>query len=211
MRKILLWILFIILVLFSLNGPMGFIFPMWIMVYLFKDRLQRFLDRFPLWVAFISGGLAFGLLTEIFAILQNWNVPPGKRILLHPNPFIDLVMGAFYYLLFIITWYLILGRIKFSKSAVFILSGVFGILTEQGGAIASGIIANPFLGTLTAFLVMSVYGIFPMLAVMLSETRFPERPQPKVWQYPLALFFLFVFWAVYGNIFYKALLSIFPK
>lgn len=211
MRKFLLWVLLIAVILFSLDSPMGWVFPMWIAVYLFKDRFKHLLERWPAGVGFIASGLTFGLLTESFAILDNWNVPPDQKILLHPNPFIDLLMGLFYYLLFIVTWYLILRKTNLSKSAIFILSGLFGLAVEQDGAILSGLLANPILGTLMAFLVMSVYGIFPMLAYALTEDRFPERANPRSWHYPLALLSLFVFWAVYGNVFHKALLALFPK
>ena len=211
MRKFLLWVLLITLVLFSLDSPMGWVFPLWIVVYGFRERLKRVLDRWPRAPAFIVSGLAFGLLTETFAILDNWDVPPDQKILLHPNPFVDLLMGFFYYLLFIVTWYLILRKLNFSKGAVFILSGLFGLAVEQGGAILAGLLANPILGILLAFLVMSVYGIFPMLAYTLTEDRFPERTKPRLWHYPLALFSLFVFWAMYGNVIHNGLLALFPK
>jgi hypothetical protein len=136
---------------------------------------------------------------------------PAQKILLHPNPFYDLLMGVFYYSLFVITWYLILRKIGFSQSAVFIVSGLFGILTEQCGAIARGMWAQPIFGSLMAFMIMNVYGIFPMLAYMLTKDRFHERPRPKIWQYPLALFFLFVFWAVYGNLFHNVVIGLLPK
>ncbi|MHB1157880.1 MAG: hypothetical protein ACYC26_13715 [Phycisphaerales bacterium] len=210
MRQFFLWVLLTALVLFSLNSPMGWVFPIWIVVHLFRDRLKRFLDRRPLGVGFILSGLAFGLLTEGFAILDNWNVPPDRKILLHPDPAVDLLMGFFYYLLFIVTWYLILRQRDFPKSAIFILSGLFGLATEQGGAVLAGLPSNPILGVWMAFLVMSVYGIFPMPAYALTEHRFPVRAKPRPWHYPPALFFLFAFWAVYGNVIHKSLLALFP-
>ncbi len=45
----------------------------------------------PLSVSFIGSGLFFGLLTEIFAIVNNLHLPPEQRILLSPVPVLDLV------------------------------------------------------------------------------------------------------------------------
>lgn|GEM_PF-1538582 len=45
----------------------------------------------PLSISFIGSGLFFGLLTEIFAIVNNLHLPPVQRILLSPVPVLDLV------------------------------------------------------------------------------------------------------------------------
>ena len=44
------------------------IFPMWIFTYLNRERLRRLVQGVPLIVSFISFGLFFGLLIEVFAI-----------------------------------------------------------------------------------------------------------------------------------------------
>ena len=184
---------------------------MWIMVYLFQETLKKIFNQLPLPLAFLATGTIFGLLTEFFAVLNNLKLPPDKRILLHPNPAIDLLMGLFYYFLFIVTWYLLLRKIKFSKTAVFIFSGLFGIIVEQNGAILFGIFSNPLLGSLMAILVACVYGIFPLLAYTLTEERFIERRKVEPQHYLLAAFAFFLFWAIYGNIFYKGFIVLFPK
>lgn len=211
MKKAFLWVLCILLIIISVKGPQGFVFPMWILVYLFREKLRAFLDHFPRWIAFIGSGLLFGLLTEVFAIAQNWNAPANKKVLLHPDPLIDLLFGLLYYGLFIITWYLLVRKVRFSGSQIFILSGIFGVISEQNGAIFFGSIANPIMGSLLAFLVMSVYGIFPLLAYLLTQHRFTESSPPKEWQYLLVCLSLFFFWALYGNFIYKPLLLLFPK
>jgi hypothetical protein len=210
-KRVLLWALAVALIIVSLESPQGLIFPMWIVVSLLREKLKKWSDALPLPAAFVVGGLCFGLLTETFAILDNLDLPPEERILLHPTPGVDLLMGFFYYGLFILTWFLLLRKIPFSKKEVFILSGIFGILTEQGGSIVYGIIANPPLGTIMAFLVMSVYGVFPLLAYMLTEHRFPERNKKKPWHYLLPAFAFFLFWAIYGNVFHKILLALFTQ
>jgi len=210
-RKFLPWLLTVGLVFLFRGSPMGWIFPMALGTFLLREKLARLLVRWPLWLAFPASGLVFGQLTECFAILQNWNLPPDRKILLHPNPLVDLLLGFFYYLLFALTWYLLLRRVRFSKGAVFLISGLFGLATEQGGAIVTGLLASPVWGSLMALFVMSVYGAFPALALLLSEARFPERRRPAVWHYPLALFCLFVFWVVFGIGIYRPLISVFPK
>lgn len=212
MKRILLWILAIVLTLISLKSPQGLIFPMWILVYLYKENFKAVVDRFPLPIAFILSGLFFGLCTESFAILHNIHKPITERILLYQASITgDLLMAFFYYILFIVTWYILLRKIRFSKTAVFIVSGIFGIFSEQGGAVLYGIFANPFIGSLVAFLVMSVYGIFPLLAYTLTKERFIGGKKPHAKHYLIAAGAFFVFWAIYGNFVHKALLSFLLK
>lgn len=211
MKRTLLFILAILLVCFFIKSPQGLIFPMWILAYLYKDRLKTAADRLPLPLAFILSGMFFGLLTESFAILENINKPLTERILLHPDPLRDLLMALFYYSLFITTWYLLLRKIRFSKTSVFIVSGIFGVLTEQGGAIVYGVVADPFLGTLMALLVMGVYGVFPLLAYMITKGRFIGGRKPHVKHYAIAALAFFLFWAIYGNFVHKALLAFFSS
>ncbi len=211
MKRIFLWVLVVILILLSLDSPQGLIFPLGIVVYLFKDKFAVLLGKIPLPVAFMLSGLLFGLMTESFAILENLDAPPEQKILLHPNPAVDLFMGAFYYGMFILAWFLLLRKYSFSKKAVFIISGIFGLFTEQQGAVLDGIVANPLLGLIMAFLIMSVYGLFPLLAYMLTEERFNDRQKPTVRHYVFAALALFLFWAIYGNFVHKWLLIVFPK
>jgi hypothetical protein len=211
MRRVLPWVLLVALVFFFRTNPMGMIFPMWLAAYWCRDGLKRWWNRVPMPAAFILSGLTFGLLTEGFAILENWNTAPDRRILLHPDPVCDLLMGICYYALFVVTWYLMLRKIDFSLREVFIVSGLFGIGAEQSGAILRGIVARPVLGSLLAFVVACVYGVFPMLAYLLTKERFPARRRPRIWHYPLALFFLFIFLAVYGNVLHQPLLRLFSR
>lgn len=206
-RKILLWALALMLIIFSIKSPMGLVFPMWILAFLYKEKMRGIVARFPRSIAFVVLGLFFGLLTESFAILDNINKSPTERILLSPDPFHDLFLAFFYYLFFSVTWYLLLRKIRFSKKAVFMVSGIFGILSEQGGAIAHGIIANPPSGSLLAFLVMSVYGIFPLCAYMITKERFIGGKRPHIKEYAIAGIAFFFFWAIYGNFIHKVLLS----
>ncbi|MHA1822205.1 MAG: hypothetical protein ACTSU2_02045 [Promethearchaeota archaeon] len=80
-------------------------------------------------------GLLFGELTELFAVLSNLNLPPEERILFHPDPIIDLVLGfAYYFPLFFVLSILII-KIEINLKELFIIGGIYGILTEQDGGI----------------------------------------------------------------------------
>lgn len=214
--KIFLWLLAILLAVVSFESPQGFIFTIGLVSYLLKDKIKPIFDRFSPRTAFILSGVFFGLLTEVFAILSNLNIAPEKRALLHPDPIPDLLIGVINYTLFVAVWYLLIRKIDLPKKAVFFVSGIYGIFTEQfttlaGPVIFLGILANPITGSLMAILVMCVYGIFPTLAYMFTKERFGERSKPKWWSYLLALFCLFLFWAIYGNFIHPVLLAIFPK
>lgn len=216
MYRIFLWLLAILFGALSFESPQGAIFAVGIVSYLLKENIKPFFDRFSPRAAFILAGVFFGLLTEVFAVLSNMNIAPEKRALLHPDPFADLIIGVVNYTLFVAVWYLLVRRTNFSTKAVFIISGIYGIFTEQfvtgvGPVIFLGILANPLYGSLMAILVACVYGIFPTLAYMFTKERFPQRHQPTWWSYIVALCSLFLFWAIYGNFIHPLLLLIFPK
>ena len=88
---------FIATVFLSLKNPLGFIFPIAIAIIACRQRLTNLLGTFSLPVTFIGVGVSLGLMTEALAIIGNWGLSPEKKILLHPNIFVDLLMGFFYY------------------------------------------------------------------------------------------------------------------
>src|SRR5271157_2414680 len=87
-------------------------------------------------------------------------------------------------------------------SASFIGSGLcFGLLTEEVGQVFLRIFRVPVLGLLYALIVSFVYGIFPMLAYMVSEEKIrTTRRLNLLARFLLAAVALFVEWAVYGLI-----------
>ena len=209
--RLLLWVLAVILAVVALKSPQGMIFPVGLIAYLERDRLRRWLTLLPFPLAYFVAGVGLGLLTESFAVLSNLQRPPGERILLHPNPPVDLLFGLVYYSLFMTVWYGLLRRWCFSARKVFVLSGLFGIATEQAGAIMVGAVTAPLTGIPMALIIACIYGIFPGIACLLTSHRFPERPRPPWWAHMVALLCLFLFWAVYGNFIHKGLLFLFPK
>jgi hypothetical protein len=153
----------------------------------------------PLSVSFIGFGLFFGLLTEIFAIVNNRHLPPEQRILLSPVPVLDLVYGIFYYLMLIVTWYALVKAFTYSKGGVFVITGIYGILTEEVGQVYLRIFRDPVIGLLYALIVSFVYGIFPMLAYMVSEEKIRTTKRLNLLvRFLIAAVALFVEWTVYG-------------
>lgn len=197
-KKILLVIIGIFLMVIGLNSPMTLIFPMWIFVYLLKDKIKNLTKRIPLWISFIGLGVIFGLLTELFAIIQNFAKPAEQKILLSANPINDMIFGFVYYFFVIFTWYLLLRRMKYSKKDVFLITGILGILTEETGQVFLRIFTDPVIGFLYAILVMFVYGVFPMLTYMLNENRFNNKKANVIKRYLFAFIAMFIQWAIYG-------------
>jgi hypothetical protein len=211
MKRLLLWTLGIVLTVVGVrNNSMLLIFPMWIFTSLNREPLRRLVRGVPLSVSFIGFGLLFGLLTEIFAIVNNRHLPPEQRILLSPNPVLDLVYGVFYYLMLIVTWYALIKAFRYSKSEVFVVTGLYGIMTEEVGQVFLRIFRVPVVGLLYAVIVSFVYGISPMLAYMVSEEKIvaPKRANLVI-RSLVAAVALFVEWAVYGLFVLPALKRVF--
>lgn len=179
------------------------IFPFYILLYFLRTPLQNLLRRLPYALAFLLTGLFCGLITEIFAILDNLKLPPEQRVLLNPDPGKDLVLAFFWYGLFTATWLGLLRKIRFNGLSIFLIAGGFGLLTEQNGLYLFEFFKSPLHPVLSAF-IMAVYSFFILAAYFLTIARFPrERKNPQAKHYLLAAAALFLFWAVYGNTIYK--------
>ena len=200
MKKKLL-ILTIFLFIISIESPQGMIFPMWIVIFIFKDKLIKIVDKIALPIAFIWIGTLLWLFTEFFAILNNLNVEYGKRILMSQDPITDILIAPAYYTFFISLIYFLVKKYNFSKKEIFFISGIYWIFTENNWIILLNIFINPLLWTATAFLVMSVYAVFPILTYLLTEHRFENnRQKPTIKIYLLLPIILFLFWAIFWNI-----------
>lgn len=212
MYKGLLIFLFFATTLLAFNSPQGIIFPIALASIYFREKIQPYFIGLSASVTFIGVGIFLGLLTEVFAILSNSGIPAHEKILLHPDPFVDIFMGVFYYSSVTIIWYFLVRRYQFTKKAVFIISGILGILTEQAGAIFLGIFTSPLLGIPMAIIIACIYAIFPTIAYLFAEKKFSStRIRPMWYHYILALSIIFLQWAVYGNLIHPLFLEIFPK
>ena len=187
-------------------GPMGLIFPLWIFTALFRRPLARAFGVWPGSTGFLAAAIIYGMAVEALAVWTNLARPPAERVLLDPSPGRDLLLGFFYYAFVAVCWYVLLRRIRFSEAGVFFVTGVYGIVMEESGRVVLRAIAHPLTGTLYALLVMCVYGLFPMLALKVTQERFPlRREPPSAGKYALALLALFAQAALYGNTVYPLL------
>ena len=200
----------IVLAIVGIMGhPMLLIYPMWIFTHLNRDRLRRMVRGVPFSVSFIGFGVIFGLLTEIFAIINNSTLPPEKRILLAPDPLLDLIYGFFFYFLFMAVWCLLIKRFTYSKKEVFVIAGLYGICTEEVGQVLVRVFTVPVTGFLYAIIVSFVYGIFPLLAYVISEEKLGAKKGNLAVRSLVATLALFVEWAAYGLFILPALKKVF--
>jgi hypothetical protein len=76
---------------------------------------------------------------------------------------------------------------------------VYGVLVEQTGLVAIHVLTWPILGALYALVVAVVYGVFPMLALMVAGEGFGSaRSVPGVRAEVGALAALLAQWAIVG-------------
>ncbi len=204
-----LGVVLVLIVLLDIGGPMLLIFPLWIFTYLFREQLENILSKLPGSTGFVVAGITYGVLIEIFAIVNNLDRPVNERVLLDGDPKNDLILGVLYYAFVIVSWYLLLRKVRFSEREVFLITGIYGIIVEESGQVVLRMLEQPVLGTLYAVLVMFVYGLFPMLALMVAGRKFPaDRKKGSAGMYALAVAVLFVQYALYGNTVYPILKAI---
>jgi len=83
----------------------------------------------------IFTGFIAGELLELFAILSNLAYSPEERIKFYPDPFLDLFISIAYYLPIAIILAIFLVKVDINYRHVFLVGGIYGILTEQNGVI----------------------------------------------------------------------------
>ncbi len=155
-------------------------FSIFMLIYYFKEKLQKGYTNIQIneYLKLMLFGLIFSYLTEIFAIIDNIPKPPSQRILLNPNPLLDLYLAIGYYLPFISFWSFLAIKYDYTPWNVFVIGGSTGILMEQMGAIFLSM--NPF-AWLYVFL---VYGSFKSSAILLAddELKNSERYNISIWK-----------------------------
>lgn len=198
-RQLLLAIVALLFGLHGLKQPMALIVPMSVAVFLLRNSLRAASAVLPRSLAFVGLGMMFGLAVEVFAILENWHRPAAEKILMHPQPGVDLLFGAFSYGLTMLAWLPLVARWRFSLREVFIVTSVYGACVEQMGAIVAVAVASPWPGVPLLIIIGAVYGVFPTLAYLITESRFaPARPPSRFAHDLLALLALFGQWAFFG-------------
>ena len=159
-REFLLVLALIPVILIPILGFTWLIFSIYLLASCCGNRLRDMVRRTQVnsHILFFILALLSGFAVEILAIIDNLPKPPEERILLNPDPIIDMYLATAYYSAFAIAWDLALHRVNFTHREVFIIAGSFGIIFEQTGAILLSM--NPFIW-LYVFL---VYGSYQALA-----------------------------------------------
>ena len=76
--------------------------------------------------------LGFSLLFEYGAILTGYSENEfGGGTLFHPNPVLDILISLFYWIPFSLFWTYLLTKYSYTQKSIFIIGGLYGVLTEQ--------------------------------------------------------------------------------
>jgi hypothetical protein len=197
--RVWLGLLAVFLVIFGLYSTLYLVLALWVVVFLLRARLAALAAFLPGEYGFFAAALVFGLLTESFAVLTNMSRSPSERILLSPDPLRDPALSAICCSAVAVTWLLLLRRFAYRGRDIFLISGVYGVLVEETGQAAVRVMTFSLLGPLYAGFVLVVYGVPPMLALMVAGGRFSDgRAAPGLGARAGALIALLAQYAIVG-------------
>ncbi|MBU7017778.1 MAG: hypothetical protein HXS44_09725 [Theionarchaea archaeon] len=161
-RIVLSAILFLIV---FITVPVLAVFPLFLFIYSIQSRIQ--LDTNHFYIKYTILGIIFGLFTEILAILDNLDKPPHERILFHPNPGTDLLLGVGFYFFIAVMWAFLTRRYTFTVKSIFVIGGIWGIVVEQNAAILSSPLTQGIvIGMFSYVFVFLVYGPFMAIPIL---------------------------------------------
>jgi len=182
----------LVLLLISLAVvPVLAIFPMFLLVQSLQSKIQLSTNHF--YRKYIILGSAFGLLTEVLAILDNLGTPPEEKILFHPNPVLDLVLGVGFYFFVAVMWAILIRRYAFNEKSILVIGGIWGIVVEQDAAILlSPLTQGVVLGAFSYLFVFLVYGPFMAISPLFFREglNVKKRKERKLRHAVLAFFML---------------------
>ena len=157
-------------------GPPWLIFSVYAFSLYFKDHAVKIPARMPgnSHLKFYLLAVAFGLLTETLAILDNLPRPPEDRFLLHPDLLVDLYLAFGYYSGFAIAWCITSHIFNLNHRDAFLIGGAFGILFERTGGLLFSlqVLAWPY--------VFLVYGSFQALPLLFMDEELNARQRRKI-------------------------------
>jgi hypothetical protein len=145
--------------------PVLAIFPVFFIVW----SIEKSFNPNHFYSKYIVIGTAFGLLTEFLAILDNLDAPPEEKILFHPDPGIDLLLGVGFYFWVAVVWAVLVKRYSFTAKSVCIIGGIWGVVVEQNANILLAPLQHGLIGFLFYGFVFLVYGPFMAIPVVLID------------------------------------------
>ena len=99
----------------------------------FESDAELTIKNMFLYVMFLT--IISGLFFEGFAVLSNLKYPPSERKLFLPDPFLDMVVSLGYYVPVALVFALYVVKFDIDIKWGFLGGGIYGIITEQTGAI----------------------------------------------------------------------------
>lgn len=131
------------------------------------------------------------LVLETGAWADNYLRNAAEPALFHPQLVPDLIIALGVYAAWWLTWWWMLGRLRFTTLQVFATTGLYGVLIEQQGKVfVAGLSTMPTGLLLWAFVALA-YGSTMALAVFLVRDRFDAQRDVR-WKLPLTWVLLFV-------------------
>ena len=110
------------------------------------------------------------MVTEFLAVLSNLHLPPEARVQFLPDPYLDLTVAISYYLPLAFCVALLLTFLDIDQWVMFVIGGIYGIITERDSAI---LLSFNIILWLYVFL---VYGSFLSLpAFALRSLNYPTN------------------------------------
>jgi hypothetical protein len=157
--------------IFLIAAPVLAIFPLFLFMWSIRSNIQLELNNF--YRKYIAVGLLFGLCTELLAVYDNWDVPPEEKILFHPHPGIDLLLGVGFYFFVALMWAILVREYAFTVKSIFVIGGIWGIAAEQNLAVLlSPLSLGIVLGLFSYAFVFLVYGPFMAIPALFFKEAF---------------------------------------
>ena len=199
MKKAVTIMSFVLFLTFLIVVPVLAIFPLFLFIQSIHSRIRLSTHNF--YRKYILLGLLFGLFTEFLAILDNLDAPPEEKILFHPDPVIDLLLGVGFYFFIVAVWAVLIKQYSFTAKSIFVIGGIWGICAEQTFAILlSPLTQGIIVGLFSYVFVFLVYGPFMAIPPLFFEKSLCtlERKERKVRHAFLAYFMLYGAWVLAG-------------
>lgn len=193
-KKVLGVISLILFCTFLVTTPVLAVFPLYLFIYSIQSKIQLNFSHFR--IKYIALGLLFGLFTEFLAILDNLDVPPEEKILFHPDPVTDLLLGVGFYFFIAVVWAVLIKKYAFTEKSIFVIGGIWGIIVEQDMAVLLSPLQVGIVGFFFYLFVFLVYGPFMAIPVVFFKKELSEieRKERKLRHAVLAFLLL---WGAY--------------
>jgi hypothetical protein len=139
---------------------------LFVLAYFSRNRLTIPTRPTRFFLRFLGWTVICGLLLETFAWLSNYIERNPNPALFHPQLLPDLLIAIGIYAAWGVAWWLGLRRFRFTLPAVYIVTGLYGVLIEQSGAVFQMGLATFPIGIIFWLYVFVAYGATMALAFL---------------------------------------------